>query len=95
MRMLTSPLLNRKGQATIEYLLMIGVAAAIAFTVLRGLKDGTFGSTIRDSLIGQFRSTYQFGDPQAKDDEFNNGDYSGHPRAEGESNFKLFVVQKR
>lgn len=76
-----SPVLNSKGQSTIEYLLLLVVIASLAATVFNSQafrnifgKDSSFFAIMQSRI--QF--TYRHGLEGEKDDTFNYGDGTAH-----------------
>lgn len=91
-----SPLLNSRGQSTIEYLLLLIVVATFAATVFNSAafrnifgKDSSFFAIMQNKI--QF--TYRHGLEGEKEDSFNYGDGSAHhsyySQEEGKSRFFL------
>ncbi len=91
-----SPLLNSKGQSTIEYLLLLVVVASLAATVFNSAafrnifgNDSSFFAIMQNRI--QF--TYRHGLEGEKEDSFNYGDGTGHHSyySQEDSNTRFFL----
>jgi Flp pilus assembly pilin Flp len=81
---------EEKGQAVVEYIVMVAVVVGIYLSVLTVLKNRKLGNMLTKLVLGPYAAAYQFGHTQAKG--FDDGGPKFHPRADGgENNFRLFL----
>lgn len=88
--MILKTLQNEKGQAAVEYVLLLAVAVLL-FLVLSGFMS-RFGVTrkIMAPIKEDFRRAYQYGHREAKGFDEDGGPEL-HPRANGGNNFRIFI----
>lgn len=84
---------REKGQATLEYILVLGIILLIFAAVMQILTGAGLDKKIMKPITEDFRRAYQFGHPKAKGFEEPGGP-DLHPRAEGGNNFRIFFNPK-
>ena len=89
---------DQSGQATVEYILLLGIVMLAFLQLLNGVNKAGIASKLLTPISGDFASAYQFGHVQATG-YGGGGTPKNHPRAEplggGENNnFRIFRVAK-
>jgi len=82
---------GRRGQATVEYILLLSTVALIYTVVIKGFKQFGFTEKMTKQLSGPFARAYQYGHPEARG--YDDGGPRNHPRADtqGDNNFRMFI----
>ncbi len=82
---------NEKGQAMLEYVLLLSILAVLMLVVMRGVRGMGLSARLVDWISGPYKSAYAYGHPKAKG--FDDGGPKFHPRSDeaGENNFRLFI----
>lgn len=84
-----SLLKNERGQAIVEYILLLSTIVAIYATVISWVSQFGLMQKLVAPLNNEFAKTYQFGDPKA--DGFD-GEPKRHPRISGcDECFRIFI----
>lgn len=84
---------NEKGQAAIEYVLLLSAVIFFAALLSRGLRESGISTRIMTRLQNEFRYAYQYGHPEARGMDDPDGPKM-HPRILGETasgNFRIFL----
>lgn len=85
-------LASNRGQATLEYILMLAIIVGLFAGMARFFTDSDINGRIMGPLTDQFRRTYQFGNPKTKG--LDQEEPINHARVEDGQNFRLFFVPK-
>jgi hypothetical protein len=80
------------GQATTEYILILGVVVFLFVQVLKWVRESNFTAKVLNPIQTQFANTYQYGSPKA---ELQNNEYKNHPRVFTQGNFRIFFYIRR
>jgi hypothetical protein len=81
---------DTRGQATLEYVLMLLIVVSSYLFVVRGLMDAGLTQLFLRPIQGDYARAYQFGHPKA---EFDGSGGKNHPRfnGNGDNNFRIFL----
>lgn len=81
---------NDKGQATVEYVLLLGLTMGMYLGFARVLSATGLAEKLAKPINENFARAYQHGHPKAQG--FDDGGPKKHPRAEtGEGSFRIFL----
>ena len=85
---------GQKGQATIEYVLLIALVVALFGVVLQFLEDTDLANKIKDEATEDVRTAYKYGHPKARG--YDEGQPKQHPRITAPAgvaadNFRMFL----
>ncbi len=87
----SAPELDERGQAVIEYILLLVVVVGFFLSVASFFSNIGLGQKLAKPITGDFAHAYQLGDPKAK--SLDDGAPERHPRVydEGPENFRIFI----
>lgn len=80
---------QQSGQATIEYLLVLGVVAALALGLTVLIRETQMGTYFTQAIKDGYRRAYQYGNPKTVG--YEEGGPEKHARATSEGNFRIFI----
>ena len=81
-----------RGQATVEYILLLAAIASFAVLIAKGLKNLDVAKRLSSPLTKDFHYAYQYGHPNARG--YDDGGPKMHPRAsqnDDPTNFRIFI----
>lgn len=86
---------DQRGQATVEYILLLSTLVAFFVVVRAGLERMQITDRLMAPIEQDFARTYRYGHPKAKGypdgEPYNEGGPEHHPRIWGGSNFRVFL----
>jgi hypothetical protein len=87
---------EESGQAVVEYVLLLSVVVTLFVAVLQGMDRLRITGRLAEFVTGGFKSTYQFGHPDASFGGDSGGETKNHPRVvgQGSNNFRIFLRQE-
>lgn len=81
--------LDKKGQATTEYILMMAVVVAVFLAIKPIIESFELNRKLMAPLQTDYARAYQYGHPTASGPD--EGAPNRHPRFNGGNNFRIFI----
>jgi hypothetical protein len=81
---------NNKGQATLEYVLLLFIVLAMFLAVAAFMRGSNLFQKVVAPVKDSFAHSYQYGHPKARGFGESGGP-THHPREYGEENFRLYI----
>lgn len=81
---------DERGQAVVEYILILAVITGFFVLVTRALRDEKIASAVLKPLTEEHARAYQFGHPEARGPDDGRGPKL-HPRIPGDGGGRIFL----